>query len=170
MRMALHTLEKNINGGYKCPCCGGKLEYHAGDAVRIVNGKVDFKCTWPRYICHHCQLYYREVIKDSGIYDSYQFDDREATAAGVQKLSDNSCRRKLIPTGDLESMPLVADSRGHCECPRCGAQMDFIEGGPVKVVDGQPDFSDTYGHFVCPSCKSFFRKIAGTKYYQWCEK
>jgi hypothetical protein len=173
--MAMHKLKKNKAGNYKCPKCGRALDYQAGGAVQIVDGRVDFEVTKPRYICYTCQISLKELVIGSGVYESTPLLDT-ATAAIWESMQNaqgqDKARKKkeLVPTGELESTKLEADASGHCACPRCGEQMDFIEGGPVKIVDGKPDFSDTFGHFVCSFCDSVFRKVAGTEYYQWCEK
>jgi uncharacterized protein with PIN domain len=163
-----NRLEEKADGGYKCPCCGRELAYQPGGAVRIVDGKADFEGTKPRYICEHCQQYYRETIRNSGLYEAYPLQD-EPAQPGTAMTEAAYRPMELVPTGELGAMVLAADEDGHCKCPRCGAQMNLVEGGPVKIVDGRPDFSDTYDHFVCGHCESFFRKVAGTQYYQWCE-
>ncbi len=79
-------------------------------------------------------------------------------------------KKRVIATGDIPPTQLKREADGKCPCPRCGDRMDFVEGGPVQIINGRPDFSNTMDHFVCPYCKSVFRKIVGTDYYQWSAK
>ena len=48
--------------------------------------------------------------------------------------------------------------------------MDFVEGGPVRVVDGKVDMDNVWDHFRCDHCSSVYRRIATTDYFQWSEK
>lgn len=79
-------------------------------------------------------------------------------------------KRELKATGDLPPMELKKDERGRCDCPRCGGSMKYIEGQPVRIVDGKLTFDDVLGHFSCPDCNSVFRRIAGTDFFQYSEK
>jgi uncharacterized protein with PIN domain len=165
----LDRAEGIAESAYKCPACGQELAYQPGEAVHIVAGKADLEGAEPRYVCQHCQRYYREIIRNSGLYVSYPCQAGPAVPDTAALAIQVHSPAGLVPTGELGAMLLAADGEGHCRCPRCGAQMDIVAGGPVKIVDGRPDFSDTYDHFVCGHCGSFFRKVAGTQYYQWCE-
>lgn len=79
-------------------------------------------------------------------------------------------KRSLKSTGDLPPMELKKDEHGRCDCPRCGGSMKYIEGQPVRIVDGKPTFDDVLDHFSCPDCRSVFRRIVGTNYFQYSEK
>lgn len=79
-------------------------------------------------------------------------------------------KREIKATGNLPPMELKKDERGRCGCPRCGGSMKYIEGQPVRIVDGKVTFDDVLGHFSCPDCNSVFRRIAGTDFFQYSEK
>ncbi|MBR3458982.1 MAG: hypothetical protein IKH16_12650, partial [Selenomonadaceae bacterium] len=78
--------------------------------------------------------------------------------------------KKLVRTGDIPPMELKREADGKCTCPRCGERMDFVEGQPVRIVDGKPDMENVKDHFECRSCNSVYRRIASTNYFQWTEK
>ncbi len=78
--------------------------------------------------------------------------------------------KEVLPTRDLQPVQLKRDSEGKCACPRCGANMEYIEGGAVRLVDGRPYMDDVWDHFVCKKCASVFRRIVGTDYFQWSDK
>ncbi len=192
--MGVHRLSKDKDGRFRCPACNDPLRYHSGDAVRIENGKVNMECTKPRWICDHCHIFYREIVVASGCYESFKLEDEPedppkqmdtaeepvakkaiASAAPAQPPSSSQSLQDipgqhLVPVGELQSMKLVKDADGFCTCPRCKGEMYFIEGQPVRIVDGKPDMENVWGHFFCPHCGSIFRRVAGTEYYQWCEK
>lgn len=159
-KMALVKLVKDDKGVFACPDCKGNLEYMSGGAVRIVNGRVDHDNTLPRYVCFKCNKFYRELL-NSGYYDHFDLEP---------ELRRKPARKKLLHTGDLPPMQLKKDSRGGCECPRCGDYMRYVEGGAVEIINGRADMSNTVARFVCDGCNSVFRRIATTAYYQWCEK
>ena len=58
----------------------------------------------------------------------------------------------------------------HVKCSGCGANMEFLGPGAVKIVDGRADMSDTVARFRCNECDSLYRRIATTNYFQWSEK
>lgn len=150
--MALVQLE------YRCPTCGGALQYVAGKAVEIVDGKVDMERTRPHYECAVCGVGYREMPGSrSHFFESFP----------IKKKAKN---KKLLRTGDIPPMELKRDKDGKCDCPRCGERMDFVEGQPVRIVDGKPDMENVKDHFRCAHCHSVFRRIASTNYFQWSEK
>ena len=157
--MGLIKLESNASRKKICPTCGGELRYAEGGTVTIVNGKVDMDATLPRHICDKCGVFYRELL-NSGFYNVFDLPESERMKTEHRKIS----------TGDIPPTKLKREADGKCECPRCGDRMDFVEAGPVQIVDGKPDFSNTMDHFVCPYCKSVFRKIVGTDFFQWSEK
>ena len=51
--MAVTKLEVVWEKRYLCPKCGKKLHYVEGDAVSVVNGRVDMNSTLPRYVLLH---------------------------------------------------------------------------------------------------------------------
>ena len=174
--MTVTQLKLNANKKLICPRCNGELRFAEGGAVRIVNGKVDMDATLPRQICDHCGVFYRELL-GSGYYDEYALpkEDRQVPKAApspkpATQAAPASKLKRIISTGDIPPTILKREADGKCPCPRCGDRMDFIEAGPVQIVNGKPDFSNTIDHFVCPYCKSVFRKIVGTDYFQWSEK
>ena len=79
-------------------------------------------------------------------------------------------KKKVRPTGELSPMELHRDANNQCTCPRCGELMNYVEGQPVRLVDGKPDMDNVKDHFHCPHCDSIFRRIASTYYFQWSEK
>ena len=126
--------------------------------MRVVNGKVDYENVKPRYICRRCETFYRELLS-SGLYE--RFDLEELTLPPE--------RKKIIGTGDLEPMQLKRDENGNCACPRCGANMRYLEPEAVKIINGRADMRDTVARFACDECSSIYRRIATTDYYQWSE-
>lgn len=157
--MAVTKLELNANKNFVCPSCGDELTYIEGGAVSIVNGKVDMSSTLPKYVCDRCSVYYQELL-GSGYYDVFALPPELAKKP----------KRTILPTGDLKPAKLKRDADGKCECPRCGDRMDFVEGQPVRIVNGKPDMENVKEHFHCPYCDSVFRRIATTDYFQWSEK
>lgn len=156
--MALTKLEKNADKKFICPKCGKEMRYDEGDTVKVKDGKVDMESALPRQICDECGVFYRELL-NTGYYDVFDLSPEERQA-----------KKKILAVDEIPPTQLKRESDGKCPCPRCGERMNFVEGGPVKIVNGKPDFTNTMDHFNCPSCKSVFRKIAGTDYYQWFEK
>ncbi len=156
MDMTVMKLQLNENKNFLCPKCGKVLDYVAGGAVSIVDGRVDMSSTLPKYTCVSCGVYYQELL-NSGYYDEYP-------------LPEALKPKRVIKTGDLQPMVLKREADGKCACPRCGDRMDFVEGQAVRIVDGKPDFENVKPHFSCPYCKSVYRRIASTEYYQWSEK
>lgn len=140
-----------------CPKCKGELRKVEGASLKVVNGKIDMEATKPRLICDECGVFYKELL-GSGYYYTFDLPENERQ------------KNRVIATGDIPPQILKRESDGKCPCPRCGDRMDFVEAGPVQIVDGKPDFSNTMDHFKCPYCKSVFRKIVGTDFFQWSEK
>ncbi|MGM9540722.1 hypothetical protein [Anaerovibrio sp.] len=160
------ALLTNAQGGYDCPVCGKAMVHSEGGAVRIVNGKVDYENVKPRYICYDCGTFYRELLR-SGLYEVFELPEEERTPPPPPA---SKPKRRIKSTGELAPMQLKRDANGHCECPRCGASMRFLEPGAVKIVDGRADMSDTVARFKCDECDSLYRRIATTNYFQWSEK
>ena len=168
--MTVTQLKLSANKKLICPQCNNELRYVEGGAVRVVNGKVDMDATLPKQICDHCGVFYRELL-GSGYYDVFKLPPEERLQQPSSPVSSQTkAPKRVISTGDIPPTILKREADGKCPCPRCGDRMDFIEAGPVQIVNGKPDFSNTMDHFVCPYCKSVFRKIVGTDYYQWSEK
>lgn len=155
--MNLFKLESNAKGKI-CPKCNNGLRRVAGEGIKIVNGRVDMDATLPRFICDECGVFYRELA-NSGYYNIFDLPEDERQQ-----------KKRVISTADIPPQQLKREADGKAPCPRCGERMDFVEAGPVQIVDGKPDFSNTMDHFVCLYCKSVFRKIAGTDFFQWSEK
>lgn len=151
--MALVQLVKKENV-YICPDCGGALRYEESSPVRIVDGKVDMSDTLPKYICEKCNVFYRELL-NSGYFDVFDMPKP---------------KKKLLRTGDIPPMELKREADGKATCPRCGERMEFVEGQPVRIVNGKPDMENVMDHFECKECNSVFRRIASTNYFQWSEK
>lgn len=172
--MTVTQLKLSANKKLICPRCNGELRFVEGGAVRIVNGKVDMNATLPRQVCDHCGVFYRELL-GSGYYDVFDLPKEERQtpkAPSKPKVAafKTPMQKRVISTGDIPPTILKREADGKCPCPRCGDRMNFIEAGPVQIVNGKPDFSNTMDHFVCPYCRSIFRKIVGTDYFQWSEK
>ena len=172
--MTVTKLQLNAAKKFVCPKCGDELRYESGGAVRIVNGKVDMEATKPRQICDHCKVFYRELL-GSGYFDEFPLEGEAVKAtpkAPAPKAQPSSAtpKKRVISTGDIPPTQLKREADGKCPCPRCGDRMDFVEAGPVQIVNGKPDFSNTMDHFVCAGCHSVFRKIVGTDYFQWSER
>ena len=155
--MSVMKLTAGANGNFVCPTCGKELGFVEGGAVSIVNGKVDMSSTLPKYTCGNCGVYYQELL-NSGYYDVFNLPP------SMQKP-----KRTVLPTGELKPAKLKREADGKCTCPRCGERMDYIEGQPVRIVNGKPDMENVKEHFHCPYCNSVFRRIASTDYFQWSE-
>ena len=184
--MTVTKLQLNAGKKLVCPKCGAELRYVAGGAVRVVNGKVDMDATLPKQVCDHCKIFYRELLH-SGYYDEFPLEEADAKPVEPKPVSkpaqkpapkpvvkpsakparSPAPKKRVIATGDIPPTQLKREADGKCPCPRCGERMDFVPAGPVRIVNGRPDFSNTMDHFVCPYCKSVFRKIVGTDYFQW---
>lgn len=157
--MALFQLVKK-NSSLLCPKCQGELHFVDGGAVQIVNGRADMDAARPKYECEACGVYYQEML-GTGYYGEHDLPPRTHVAARPKNVKR---------TGDLEPMVLKKDVNGKAPCPRCGELMDFVEGQPVRIVDGRPDMENVKDHFHCRHCSSTFRRIASTDYFQWSEK
>lgn len=158
------ALPKEPKGNETCPVCGKRFRFVEGGAVRVVNGKLDMENIKPKYECDTCGVFYREVLT-SGFYLPYPQEEED-------KLSQNEEPepQKVLSTGDLAPMLLKRDENNQCQCPRCGAMMDYVEGQAVRLVDGKPDMDDVWDHFRCKKCHSVFRRIVNTDYFQFSEK
>jgi predicted RNA-binding Zn-ribbon protein involved in translation (DUF1610 family) len=149
--MSVTKLERNAQSKFVCPTCGQELKYVEGQAVQLVGGKADMDSILPKYECHHCGVFYRELL-GSGFYDVFPLPKKP---------------KKMLKTGDIPPTRLRREADGKCECPRCGERMDYVEGQAVRLVNGRPDMENVHEHFSCPYCKSIYRRIASTDYFQW---
>ena len=152
--MSVTKLERNAQSKFVCPTCGQELKYVEGQAVQLVGGRADMDSILPKYECHHCGVFYRELL-GSGFYDVFPLPKKP---------------KKMLKTGDIPPTRLRREADGKCECPRCGERMDYVEGRPVTIVNGKPDMENVKDHFSCPYCKSVYRRIATTDYFQWSER
>jgi hypothetical protein len=143
------------DGKRRCPECGNLLEFVEGEPVKIVQGKVNMDDTESHYVCSDCKLIFRPLVHTE-YYNAYPLPKK------VYKKV-----KKAMAVGDLQPMRLQRDASGHCECPRCGANMLFVEGEPVRIVDGKLNMHDVLDHFICDACSSVYRRIATTDYFQW---
>lgn len=167
-------LHPGQNGTRFCPRCHLPLRVVAGGQIEVHDGKVDMENTKPKYECDSCGVFYREVLT-SGYYLPYpqQAEDRvqsRAVAVPPAREAQAAKKQEVLATRDLQPVQLKRDAEGRCACPRCRADMEYIEGGAVRLVDGKPYMDDVWDHFVCKNCDSVFRRIVGTDYFQWSEK
>ena len=144
--------------------CGKRFRFVEGGAVRVVNGEVDMENIKPKYECDTCGVFYREVLT-SGFYLPYPQEEEDKL-----KANEEPAPSKVLSTGDLAPMILKRNENNQCQCPRCGAMMDYVEGQAVHLVDGKPDMENVWDHFHCGSCHSVFRRIVNTDYFQFAEK
>ena len=158
MGMAIYSLKKNEKNHFICPKCQGELSFVGGGAVQIVNGRADMSAILPKYECHSCGIYFQEVL-GTGLFSEHDLPRKT-----------HRKKKKVRATGDLPPMKLQRDPNNQCICPRCGELMDYIEGQPVRLINGKPDMDNVKDHFHCPHCESMFRRIATTDYFQWTEK
>ena len=167
-------LRPGQNGTRFCPRCHLPLRVVAGGSLEVHDGKVDLENTKPKYECDSCGVFYREVLT-SGYYLPYpqQEEDRASSRPSARSVSGDAEpteKSEVLATRDLQPVKLKRDAEGRCACPRCRADMEYIEGGAVRLVDGKPYMDDVWDHFVCKNCDSVFRRIVGTDYFQWAEK
>ena len=78
--MAVQKLSVVWEKRYLCPRCQQKLRYVPGDAVAIVDGRVDMTRTQPYYVCDKCHTSYRELM-GSGYFEEYEGVDARLPAA-----------------------------------------------------------------------------------------
>ena len=157
-------LPKEPKGNETCPVCGKRFRFVEGGAVRVVDGKLDMENIKGKYECDTCGVFYREVLT-SGFYLPYPQQEEDKLKADEEPPAP-----QVLSTGDLAPMVLKRDKNNQCQCPRCGAMMDYVEGEAVHLVDGKPDMEDVLDHFHCKACNSVFRRIVNTEYFQFAEK
>lgn len=162
--MTLRKLEKQSDGSLICPVCGRTLMFVDGGAVRVVDGQLDMENIKPKYECHACGVYYREVLQ-SGYYDVFSLDtaDRSPLLAGEAAAAAKAAEEmKLDPAAPL---PLPEEADGHRRCPRCRRPLRTVEGGAVRVVDGRVDMENVKPKYECDRCGVFYREILNSGYY-----
>lgn len=169
--MTVSRLSKGSKGVLICPECNGELFYLSGGQIRIVNGRVDYDNVKPKYICHRCGKFYRELLH-TGYFDVFTASKEDIALAGKQSGGSKKKNKgkHIKKTGELAPVQLKRDGDKPVECPRCGAAMRYLEPEAAKIVNGRADFSDTVARFHCDECNSMYRQIATTNYYQWSEK
>lgn len=144
------------DGKCRCPECDNVLDFVEGEPVKIVNGKVNMEDTEDHYICKTCRLVFRRLVRTDYF-----------SAHPLPKKIKKSPVKKTLATGELQPMQLNRGANGICSCPRCGADMSFVEGAPVRIIDGKLNMQDVLDHYICEECNSVYRRIAGTNYFQW---
>ena len=124
--MAVQKLSVVWEKRYLCPRCQQKLRYVPGDAVAIVDGRVDMTRTQPYYVCDKCHTSYRELM-GSGYFEEYEGVDARLPAADAPADAGQAAapeRRPAKPkhplrsTGELEPVQLKREADGRCACPR----------------------------------------------------
>jgi len=50
-------------------------------------------------------------------------------------------------------------------CPKCGKDLEFVDGGAVQVVDGHVDYDNCKPRYNCKPCGVFYREVMNTGYY-----
>ena len=61
--------------------------------------------------------------------------------------------RRLQKTGDA------------FQCPTCGGNLKFSDGGAVAIVNGHLDMENYKPRYICNTCNVFFREVMSTGYY-----
>ena len=99
--MAVTKLEVVWEKRYVCPHCGRKLHYVEGDAVAVVDGRVDMNRTLPKYVCTSCKVYYRELL-GSGYFEEYDMRDevREKMASAAKAVQERAAKAAAAPAAE----------------------------------------------------------------------
>ena len=50
-------------------------------------------------------------------------------------------------------------------CPDCGRDLEYEEGGAVRIVDGHLDMDNIKARQICRPCGKFYREVMKTGYY-----
>lgn len=50
-------------------------------------------------------------------------------------------------------------------CPDCGKDLEYEEGGAVRIVDGRLDMDNIKARQICRPCGRFYREVMKTGYY-----
>ena len=134
------------DGTFSCPKCGANMNFMERQPVKVIDGKLVMEEAEEHYLCKACNSIYRRIVST----DYYQW--YKGPAKSVK---------------DLDPVKLVQGQDGNCRCPICLEILKFIEGQPVKVVNGKVNMADAEDHYRCEKCKATYRRLVNTDYYQW---
>ncbi|MGN0940861.1 MAG: hypothetical protein ACI4OA_04065 [Selenomonadaceae bacterium] len=164
--MSLRKLQKQADGAWLCPVCGHRMKVVEGGAVALVNGKLDMENYKPRYECETCGVFYREVMS-TGYYDVFPLEKAPKEEPETKK--EAKAAPPITRTHDTRTVsvpvPLPKESDGSRRCPKCHRPFRFVDGGPVRIVDGKVDMENTKPKYECDSCGVFYREIMTSGYY-----
>ena len=146
--MSVSKLAKGNKGVFLCPVCQSDLEFADGGQVQVVDGHVDYDNVKPRYICHKCHSYYRELL-NTGFYDVFDLPAEKKKPA------------KASPV-----VPLEKNAQGQRSCPVCNHNLVFADGGQVRVVDGHVDYENVKPRYICEECNTFYRELLSSGLYE----
>ena len=54
---------------------------------------------------------------------------------------------------------------GRMICPDCSKDLDYEEGGAVRIVSGRLDMENIKAKHICKGCGKFYREVMNTGYY-----
>lgn len=152
--MALSKLERSSDGTCACPTCGGVLEYVSGAAVSYVDGKLDMEAAKPKYECHKCGVFYREVL-NSGFFDVFPLEEKQLSKKTIEKTDPCS----------QEAVALNPGADGKCQCPNCHNSLRYVEGGAVQVIDGKVNMDNVKPTYECDTCNVVYREVLNSGFY-----
>lgn len=66
---------------------------------------------------------------------------------------------------DFQPAPLAIAANGNKLCPCCKGELHFVDGGAVRVVNGQADMDNIKAKYECYTCGVFFKEILTTGFY-----
>ena len=160
------ALPKEPTGAETCPVCGNPFRFVDGGAVRVVDGKLDMENIKPKYECDTCGVFYREVLS-SGFYLPYpqQDEDRVVVPPPAEPSDDSAEKREESAAAGREPIALPKEPTGNEICPVCGKKFRFVEGGAVRVVDGQVDMENVKPKYECDTCGVFYREVLTSGFY-----
>jgi transposase-like protein len=159
--MTLRKLEKQADGNFVCPECGKPLRFKDGEFVAVVDGQLDMDNYKPRYICDDCQVYYRAVLT-TDYYDVFPLDGAEKNQKAKSKPSAPPAAEKPAGKGPIA---LPKEPKGDEKCPVCGNLFRFVDGGAVRVVNGQVDMENVKPKYECDTCGVFYREVLSSGFY-----
>lgn len=161
------ALPKTPKGDEKCPVCGNPFRFVGGGAVRVVDGKVDMENVKPKYECDTCGVFYREVLT-SGFYLPFpQQDEDKMPAPATENRQESAAQpQKGEPAAaGREPIALPKIPTGKEKCPVCGELFRFVDGGAVRVVNGQVDMENVKPKYECDTCGVFYREVLTSGFY-----
>lgn len=161
------ALPKVPNGDEKCPVCGNPFRFVEGGAVRVVNGQVDLENVKPKYECDACGVFYREVLT-SGFYLPFpqQEEDKLPAASSEARQEDGGqSQTGEAAAAGREPIALPKTPTGKEKCPVCGELFRFVDGGAVRVVNGQADMENIKPKYECDKCGVFYREVLTSGFY-----